>query len=54
MDFLTNFNQMVIKPGTYNPISAGGRRRRLNRNLSRKIKRRRHKKTNKSRTRRHY
>jgi hypothetical protein len=49
MDFLTNFNQLVIQPGTYNPISAGGKRRRRNRNRSR-----RHKKTNKSRTRRHH
>jgi hypothetical protein len=48
MNFLTNFNQMVIQPGSYNPISAkGGRRRKRNRS-------RRHKKTNKSRTRRRY
>ena len=50
MDFLTNFNQMVIPKGDFNPISSkGGRRRR--RNLRRS---RRHKKTNKSRTRRNY
>jgi len=48
MDFLTNFNQLVIQPGTYSPISSkGGRKRRRNRS-------RRHKKTNKSRTRRHH
>jgi hypothetical protein len=52
MDFLTNFNQMVIQPGTYSPISSKGGRRR---NRSRKLRRsRRHKKTNKSRTRRYY
>ena len=50
MDFLTNFNQMVIPEGTYSPISSkGGRRKRRNRSRSR-----RHKKTNKSRTRRNY
>jgi hypothetical protein len=57
MDFLNNFNkfnnydQLVIKPDTYNPISSKGGRRR---NRSRKLRSRRHKKTNKSRTRRNY
>ena len=57
MDFLTNFNQMVIQPGTYSPISSkGGRRRNRSRKLRklRKLRSRRHKKTNKSRTRRHH
>ena len=45
---LTDFNQSIIPQ--YSPISAkGGRRRR-----SRKLRTRRHKKTNKSRTRRRY
>jgi len=48
MDFLTNFNQMVIPKGVFNPISSKGGRRR-NRRRSR-----RHKKTNKSRTRRNH
>lgn len=57
MDFFNKFNnfnnydQLVIQPGTYNPISSKGGRRR---NRSRKLRSRRHKKTNKSRTRRHH
>jgi len=46
---LTDFNQPIIS--NYSPISAKGGRKR-SRKLSRKIKTRTHKKSNKSRTRR--
>ena len=57
MNMLADFNQLIIP--NYSPISARGGRKstgRLRRKLSRgrKLKTRRHNKTNKSRTRRRY
>ena len=60
MDMLTDFNQKIIPD--YSPISArGGSRRRRSRKLSRKLSRssrklrtRKHNRSNKSRTRRRY
>jgi hypothetical protein len=52
MVMLTDFNQQIIS--NYSPISAKGGRRRRSRKLSRKLRTRKHKKSNKSRTRRRY
>ena len=52
-DPISKFYELIIPSGAYSPISAtgGGRRRRKH---TRKLRNKRHKKTNKSRTRRHY
>lgn len=53
MDTLTDFNQKIIPD--YSPISArGGSRRRRSKKLSRKLRTRKHNRSNKSRTRRRY
>ena len=49
MDFITNFNQLIL-PENVAPIAAkGGKRRR-----TRKHRTRKHRRSNKSRTRRHH
>ena len=53
MVMLTDFNQKIIPD--YSPISArGGSRRRRSKKLSRKLRTRKHNRSNKSRTRRRY